>query len=77
MHEENCQEESTNNKEEDLQISLEQLQELLISGEVKGEVETPSESSQPEETSISMTELEEAVADIEQFLRNQNKSESE
>ena len=76
MHEDNCQEESTNNKEEGLQTSLEQLQELLTSGEVKGEVETPSESSQREETSISMADLEEAVADIEQFFRNQNQSES-
>ena len=77
MHEENCQEESINNKERDFPKSLEQLHELLTSDEVKGELETPSESSLPGETSISMTELEEAVADIEQFLHNQNKSESE
>lgn len=79
MHEEHCQEESTNNKEGDFPKSLEQLQELLTSGEVevRDEVETSSESPQSKETSISMTELEEAVADIEQFLRNQNKSEPE
>ena len=77
MHKDNSQEESTNKKEKDLQTSLEQLQELLKSGEVNGEVETPSESSQPEDTSISMADLEEAVADIEQFFRNQNTSESE
>ena len=77
MHEENCQEESTNNKEEDFPKSLEQLQELLRSDRVKGEVETPSEFSQPEDTSISMADLEEAIADIEQFFRNQNNSESE
>ena len=79
MHEEHCQEELTNNKEGDFPKSLEQLQELLTSGEVevRDEVETSSESPQSKETSISMTELEEAVADIEQFLRNQNKSESE
>ena len=79
MHEEHCQEELTNNKEGDFPKSLEQLQELLTSGEVevRDEVETSSESPQSKETSISMTELEEAVADIEQFLRNQNKSEPE
>ena len=76
MHEENCQEESTNNEEGDFPKSLEQLQELLTSGEVRDETETPSHSSPLEENSVSITELEEAVADIEQYLRNQNKSES-
>ena len=56
---------------EDFQTSLEELQDLIIPTE-----EQPKpESSQLEERPITLAELEDAIADIEQFFNKQPKSE--